>query len=323
HDYPFKLVPISYNESVEALKLIPLEWGAERVIVAIDIPKLVSIATKFMSIGKESVVWDIEAIFPVESHPISPLWVDILGKYKTRYVISRYGVEQCKSAGLTAEYIPMGCSVGKQPASKDGPRELLKWPKDKTIFFTVAANHERKMLPLAMEAFSRLPEEDTQYYILTNPEANIGWNLEDMAEELGIQDRYATIRFGVSEGVLSTMYWAADVFVLPSQAEGACLPVISEAPSHGLPVICGNWTALSDVEDEPWILGLGYDYRYRYPWGNVNRWMASVDDLEHRMLAIHNSDNGYREELKEAALTFARSKPWIEAVDVVEKAIHE
>lgn len=321
HNYPFKLVPIRYEWTTEVLRVLPDKtmWNADRVILALDVPKLVAIATKFISEGMEANVWAMEAIFPIESDPILPEWIEMLGKFKQRYVISRYGVEQCESVGLPCEYIPMGCvELSNPPSDKIGPRKSLKWPVDKTIYLTVAANHERKNLPAAMEAFSRLPE-DTHYYILTAPYRTIGgWNLSNLANRFDITDRYNTIVFGVDAGILSTMYWAADVFVLPSQAEGACLPVVSESPAHGLPVICGTWTGLGDVADESWVMPVGYDYKYTFPWGDVDRYMASIDDITENMLAVHTKKVDYKAMVR-AALDFTKSKPWSLAVDVIEK----
>lgn len=318
HDYPFKLVPMEFNWSVEALKYIPDQWNADRVILAMDVPKLTSIAKKFIRDGEEAKLWRLEALYPIESHPILPEWIVTLGKFRSRFVISNYGVEQCKSVGLTATLLPMGCVVGTPPKSKEAPRKLLGWPLDGTIFFTVAANHERKSLPLAIEAFARMPE-DTFYYILTDPYSKIGWNIAELLEEYGISDRCKVINMGVNEGLLSSMYWAADAFVLPSQAEGACLPVY-EAAAHGLPVICGDHTGLSDVASEEWTMMMGYDHKYRYPWGNVTRWMISVDDLAGFMRDVHDREIDY-DSMVEAAYSFAKSRSWDLAVDVIESGV--
>lgn len=317
HNFPFRLVPTEQAWTFEQLRAMPELWKPDRMIVSNDVPYLNDLVKKFVREKEERMVWQFEAIFPVESDPLLPEWRIGLGKFKHRFVISRYGKEVCESHGLPAAHLPIGCAVGKQPSNKSGPRQLLEWPEDAIIFLSVTDNHERKALPLALQAFSYLPE-DAHYYMLTNPDARLGWSLLDLAQEYGVQDRFHVVRPGVSQGILSTMYWAADALVVPSQAEGACLPVY-EAAAHGLPVICGNWTALRDVQGEAWVIPVRSEYEYRYPWGNVRRWFASVTDLSDAMMTV------YRQRLDsismtDEALTFARQRSWSQAVDVVEGA---
>lgn len=316
HDLPFKLVPIEYSWSYEALLNIPDDWSADRVIVAMDIPKLAQLAEHFLKTNLPHHLWLLEAIFPVESHPILPVWAERLGMYQNRFVISEYGVDQCLAAGLDAYHLPMGCVVGKRPKDKVEPRKYLNWPQDRTIFLTVSDNHERKALPLAMKAFAELPD-NTHYYMLTDSTNKMGWDLMNLAREYDILDRFNIIQYGINRGILSTMYWASDALVVPSLAEGACLPIY-EAASHGLPVIGGDWTALSDVADEEWYMALGFDYEYRFPWGNVKRWYPSINDLLGRMLEVIHKNNYDR--MVEAALEFANGKSWSSAVEVLESA---
>lgn len=314
HDLPFKLVPMEFSWAYQALLNLPDDWGADRVIVALDVPQLHNLASHFIAEGEQHRLWLLEAIFPVESHPILLRWADSLGNYRNRFVISEYGVEQCKAAGLNAHFLPMGCSVGTQPKSKENPRKLLQWPENKTIFLTISDNHERKALPIAMQAFARLPD-DAVYYLVTDPDEKLGWDLLELASEYKIRDRFYIVDYGVSSGILSMMYWAADALVVPSLAEGACLPVY-EAAAHGLPVIGGHWTGLSDVAEEPWYMSVGYDFEFRFPWGNVKRWYASVGDVEARMLEVIKRKD-YTARAK-AAIEFARDHPWSKAVEVME-----
>lgn len=320
HDFPFKLVPLEHSWSVEALRVLPERWGVDRVIIANDVPFLVDVVKKFLLEKMVPHIQLIEAIFPIESHPIRPEWAFGLSHFKHRFAISDYGHKVCEKTGLAPTYhLPMGSIVGNPPTLKEGPREYLGWPEDYTIFFMVAANHERKSIPLAMQAFAMLPKE-TRFLIVTNPVSRLGWTLNDLAEEYGIKDRFEIIPMGVPDGMLSVMYWAADALIVPSQAEGACLPIY-EAAQCGLPVICGTWTAMQDVADEPWTLPIKHDYAYRYPWGNVWRFFASVEDLYRRMMEVHVGSVPLHK-MSQQAIEFSKGRPWSYAVDVLEQ-VHE
>lgn len=319
HDYPFKLVPIdNFGWGFEAVTQLPEAWGADRVIIALDVPDLVKVSNKFIQEGMSQHLWLLEALFPVESDPLRPLWRDALGKFRKRYVMSQFGTNICENSGLPSDYLPIGCTVTSPPPDKEQARQVLNWPQDRTVFLSVTANQERKNLPVAMQAFSRLPK-DTHYYMVTDEEAKIGWALMELAEEYDILDRFTIIESGVSRGLLSTMYWAADAYVVTSQAEGGCLPVY-EAAQHGLPVISSAWTALEDVIEEDWVMPIGYAHRYRFAWGNVWRWLADVDDVEYWMKAVHEKTVDL-EAMKEAALVFAGERSWKLATDVIETGL--
>lgn len=69
--------------------------------------------------------------------------------------------------------------------------------------------------------------------------------LEAMAQELGVADM-VTFHGFVSATQLQTHYQAADIFIMPSRAEGFGF-VFLEAMAYGLPVIAGNQDASPEV----------------------------------------------------------------------------
>jgi len=317
HYYPFHVAPIGRKWLADTLKFIPDEWGADRTLIAIDIPALNLLHNHFIEQDDKQILWKTEAIFPVENDPLQTSWRDALYPYKNRYVISEYAARICGASDLPVTHLPMGCTVGTPPKTKSAPRELLNWPQDKTIFLAVADNNERKSLPLAMKAFKRLPQKEAVFYLVTRLHQENGWDFTELATRMGIEDRFIPISYGVPQHALSLMYWAADALIVPSQAEGACLPIY-EAAAHGLPVICGTWTAMQDVQNEPWVLTTGYDYDYIFPRFNADRWMASVDDIEQRMLDIHLKRVDV-DDMREKAFDFAQNRSWSHAVDILEE----
>lgn len=322
HNYPFHLVPLVMPEIMEALRVIPEAWKADRVIIAEDIPELVKIIAVFEHNDNAKALWEFEALYPIESEPLLSKWAKALGRFRTRYVISRFGHDVCIENGLNPTcYLPIGCNPGTMPSDKKEPRELLGWSPDKKIFLTVADNQERKGLDFALQAFARLKKGEAEYYLLTRPDSPIGYDLEELRAEYGIVDSSHVIDRGVDTGTLSTMYWAADALVVSSQAEGACLPIY-EAAEHGLPVICGDWTGMSDFVGEQWMMPISYDFELRNPFGNVRRWLASVGDIEHWMNAIIQEDVDLTV-MSAAALDYAVDRPWSAAVDAIEGGIDE
>lgn len=316
HYYPFKLVPIQHTWIMETLRVLPGELEADRVIIAADVPLLSEIAAKFTKEDLKQELWKMEAIFPVESYPIKTIWRDALAQYKHRYVISEFGKRICDEQDIPAIHLPVGCDVINIPNSTKQAREELKWSEEGTIFLTIAANHERKALPLAIEAFSRL-NGNAHYYIITNKSSAIGWDLEDIIREYeGLSERVTILNNGMPREVISMMYHACDTVVIPSQAEGACLPAY-EAAAHGKPVICGTWTGLEDIKDEPWVYPITHDYVYRYPWGNVYRWMASVDSIYNRMHYFAGAGDTIKALISEHALNFASGRSWKDSAKVL------
>lgn len=102
HDYPFKLVPIeNFGWGFEAITQLPESWGADRVILALDVPDLVKVTDKFLQEGMNQHLWLLEALFPIESNPLRPKWQDALGKFRKRYVMSHFGADSCIASKFT------------------------------------------------------------------------------------------------------------------------------------------------------------------------------------------------------------------------------
>lgn len=315
HNFPFHIVPLQLSWIMEALRVIPDEWEANRVIIACDVNLLHDIVQQFSTRNMKQKLWGFESLFPVESSPIKSTWMKALANYKNRYIISQFGTDLCNASGLPSKHFPIGCDVINIPADKYEARKLLKWESDKTIFLTIAENHERKALPLALQGYVRA-KENSHYYIVTNTQNPNGYDINDLLKEYDLLGDVTIIQKGIARETISMMYHASDALIVPSQAEGACLPIY-EAASHGVPVICGTWSAMQDVKEEPWTLNIDYDYTYRYPWGNVNRWMASIDDIAAMIMKIKNMTSDERSLLTSSALKFAASRTWEAAAKVI------
>lgn len=321
HDFPFHIVPMKNEWLAASLEYLPNEWKADRVIVARDVPDLNAIATWFINKEEKEKLWNLEALFPIESDPIITEWVHALGNYKARYVISKYGTDLCNSYDVPSIYLPIGCNIGSNPKNKSDVRDIIGLPKDKTIFLTISENHDRKCLPLGIEAFSKMKDKDSEYVILTNLVSPAGWNLNYECEKYHVSDRVRLIQKGIDITSLSMLYWSADALIVPSGAEGACMPIY-EAAAHGLPVICGTWTGMKDFTDNKydWIIPTDFEYSYTHPWGNVTRWFIDKDKLCSSMekIALIRNSKQYID-MKNSALDFASSRKWNDMIDIIER----
>jgi glycosyltransferase involved in cell wall biosynthesis len=106
-----------------------------------------------------------------------------------------------------------------------------------------------------------------------------------------------------SDEKLPLLYGSAEVFALPSLAEGFGLPVL-EAMACGTPVICSNTTAMPEVAGGAARL---------VPALEVEAWTEAMDSLL--------SDSALRERMSEAGLRRAAQFSWDQTVDTVSKVL--
>ncbi len=129
-------------------------------------------------------------------------------------------------------------------------------PKDYILF--VGTIQPRKNLVRLIEAFSKVykgpsfVKKDGPYLVIAG---KLGWMYQGILAtpgEFGAADRVKFIG-RVAEADLAAVYKQAGLFVYPSLMEGFGLPVL-EAMAMGIPVVCANAGALTEVAGEAALL---------------------------------------------------------------------
>lgn len=194
--------------------------------------------------------------FPVDMEPIPPPVAKSVAQAYKRIVFSKYAEKACADAGLDCYYVPHGYdSKVFAPLVQGEARQTLGWPQDKFIIGMVAANKDfpsRKSWPSALAAFAEFAKErdDVLFYAHTNEQGGV--NIRELAETLGIAtkimmpEQYTTNTLGMPDNYMRSMYSSLDVLLNPAMGEGFGVPIL-EAQACGVPVIVGDWTAMSEL----------------------------------------------------------------------------
>ncbi len=200
--------------------------------------------------------------YPVDSFPMPPLVRDKLTAAYKRIAMSQYGVAQTREQGLDCYYVPHGVDTSVfAPMDKNEAREILKLPKDKYIIGTVAMNKgafpSRKSFVEMISAFTlfkqKHPESIYLLHTLSGENMQGAVNFRDLCIQNGLEigkdviftDPYFAHMTAPAE-FMKQLYNSMDVFLLASMGEGFGIPIV-EAQACGIPVIVGDWTAMSEL----------------------------------------------------------------------------
>lgn len=210
--------------------------------------------------------WPLYIYTVVDHEPMSPL-VALATKgpsFIGQALPSRWAIEVCKKDGLDCDYIPYGYDPAIYgPGDRAEARKVQGWSSRQFVYLAVGANYgDRKNITSLMRAFAMLLERRSElkgkvclaYYGYptmdqTNPE---GYALDYYAYSLGIlrdvalpADTEQTLT-GCPPETMARMYRAADVFTLPSKAEGFGVPFL-EAAACGTPALGTRWSAMPEI----------------------------------------------------------------------------
>lgn len=215
--------------------------------------------------------------FPIDSEPMAP---QIKLRIKDAYqaiALSRFGQRMAAQAGLELPLVLQGIDTNVfTPGSRREARARLGWPQDAFIVGMIAHNRgypSRKAYPQQLEAFGlfRKHHPDAMIYLhcYGGPEVDkeaipLQWHLERHgAENAALWAHPYDLNVGYSVEAMVDRYRAFDVLLSVSLSEGFGIPLI-EAQACGTPVICGDWTAMSEncyagwmvdrQDSEPWYV---------------------------------------------------------------------
>ena len=163
HNYPFSIIPAaSFDDCYALANNLFYLWGADLIIVALDVPLQNMFFTRLSQIAMELPDKTLKrmkyiAITPLENGPLSMAWALPLMSMDGIFFISELGTQEAKKIGVTkAEHLLVGVdTVLWHPATKEeksGLRKGMGIDDDTFVVTTVAMNQERKNLWAAFVA---------------------------------------------------------------------------------------------------------------------------------------------------------------------------
>lgn len=326
HSLEFQVIPSDFSWVPTQVTRLRQALQFEHVILTMDIPKIISLTKE---VRRQNLQWPTcSALFPIESDPLLPEWQSTLGELAHLFVISEFGRGVLGDCGFDSTLVPMTSTELTAPRTKQSARALLMplarsqgqlLAGSSKIALTVADNQERKDLPVIGQALSHLRDEHdlwVTWALVTSIEAPYGWRLKPLWERLWINDQVVMFQ-GLTRGQLGLAYRAADVFVLSSQAEGACLPLY-EAMAHSLPIVAPAHTAVTEaIAGDRGELVLPSRCSI-HPWGNVTRYHTDPEELADAIGQVLLNDS---EKLIQAGRKFIDGRSWKDAAVRIEETL--
>lgn len=160
------------------------------------------------------------------------------GKYAThRWACSAPAAEFMFGPDAGYRFIPNGIETARfrfDPAGRDEARRELGVEEGTLVLGNVGRLCEQKNQSFLLEVLARLRQDRPDSLLLLVGQGEDRPALEEKAKSLGLEG--AVLFYGAT-GRVEPLYWAMDVFLLPSRFEG--LPVsLVEAQAAGLPALC-------------------------------------------------------------------------------------
>lgn len=158
-------------------------------------------------------------------------------------VSSKWMYEIVRESPLTKHFevhlIPFGIDREVfRPQTKPEAKQLLKIPRENKVIAFRASSWKLKGLRFLIEALERLDQSDKVTLLTSNEIGLIN----------GLKKKFHTVELGWIDDVetLTSFYSAADIFVMPSEAESFGMSAI-ESMACGTPVIAFDDTVLVDT----------------------------------------------------------------------------
>lgn len=340
HHYPFPIVPAAPLSNIPAIIKQLQEYNApiEAIFVALDIPLQQALLKAMDLPGPIPYI----GLFPLEAAPLCQPWAIQMLRMDARLIMSKFGAAEFKTAGVDAEFLPIGVDAIWRPPKADEKsmiRQGLGIDDDTFMILTVADNQERKNLSRAVEIISQLSisidatapngfvtkkteKRKIAWYLVSRLESPVGWEIQDLCMRAGIMDRVSLFNRGMPDDKLWALYAAADTFLLTSKAEGLAIPVM-EAMACRVPVAATNCCAMREhLEDgRGWLIP--YDYEYCDPFGNETRYFIDAQAGADILAGIINTTPVQRSVRLEKAEKYITDRDWDTAAKIVAKILND
>ena len=269
-------------------------------------------------------------ITAVDGAPISPRWVKVMRQADVRMVISEFGVEAWREAGVQVGLCPPGVNADmfykRGHEERKQLREALGLSAEAFVVGSACTNFGRKLLPNMMRAFDEFAKDkpEARYLLDTPPQGMKGWDLRELCQMYGWDA--AKILWRDDERVaalsLAERYNVLDAHMVLSSREGFGLPLIEA-------MACGAVSIAMDYCSGPEIVGEGRGMLIECEehW-QIGTWAGAIDryprhDSIVSALNALFSDKSLREKLSAAGMAWARKRSWDATADAVESALQE
>lgn len=120
--------------------------------------------------------------------------------------------------------------IGRKPGDRATVRTEQNIPPHDHVLLIVANEFERKGVPVVLEALGRLHRKDLWLIVSGNDDPA---PFRRQAKMLGVEER---VRFLSTRTGIERLYFAADLYVMPSYYEAFSLAMV-EAAAAGLPIL--------------------------------------------------------------------------------------
>lgn len=322
HREAYSIIPCAVLQdvvnNVDALRKM---WRVDVVIVAFDIH---SIQEKLIPVFKDMGLPYI-CITPLESDPLAPSWANLLQRVGEVLFISQFGANEAQKAGVDAKHLEIGIDTRswrrRTAAEYVKARQAFGIQEDEFAVLTVADNQERKNLSDGAKIVKKLKElgVKVRHVLVTREISPVGWNLYDLAFDLGISAEMLVIRSGVPFEQLYIIYCTADAFLLCSSGEGLGVPIL-ESMSVGVPVVANRTGAIPELlgEDRGWVIPSVFEWKN--PFGGQNRYFIDKDKAVEALLGIKDKHPDVNARV-ENARKYVESRSWEKTGRQIEEAV--
>lgn len=206
--------------------------------------------------------------FPVnfERHRNPYPWAQVLQRCDSVVAQAEFGRRQlqrdwCGRIPVIGPGVNLDLFKPVSPARKWDLRRELGWGVDDYVYLYVGRNNRRKGVELAVEAFRMLRELAPQtrrrvrLYLHTDTDRSLLELLHasDLVDSVWLTPEWDPVERPLSGDRLAALYQAADVFFLPSNAEGFGMPLL-EAQAVGLPIVASDSSAIPEVVGQAGLL---------------------------------------------------------------------
>ena len=326
HDFPFTIAPSSFQVMRSQVEFIKQQMWPDALVFSWDVPAQRQISEWFAHKGIAKYI----GIFPIEAGPFKEIdeWVGYVRSMDHGFVISEFGLRECQEAGLdNVTFLPVGIDHEFfKPLSATDRADLRSELKldGRFVVLTVADNHFRKNLSAGIQIMAEVLKElpNAYYLIIARPHPrSIGWSLKELAIRYGIQEHITIIHSRPSNDMLLRFYQASDVLLAPSHAEGLGLPIL-EAQACNVPVVAGDWTAMTELLDDGKGVLVGPEYTFIDPFGNQRRHFISIKEASEAILKLA-SDGDLRQRIQRRALAFTQTRTYDAATEIFVRTLEK